>query len=115
METQTREFAPLLRHDGPIHGLRPEIGDPHASNWRSNLVLDLDHIVAWSCGTTGGAPFLVAPATLKFHHAGDLYLPFDRGDTCGQVALHELSIDRITPRAGSKSEGVPRPPRRVEL
>ena len=33
---------------------------------------------------------------LAFHHAGDLRLDIDCGDTGGQVALHELSIDRIT-------------------
>jgi hypothetical protein len=38
----------------------------------------------------------VAPATLTFHHAGDLRIAVDCGDTGGQLALHELSIDRIT-------------------
>ena len=88
------EFAHLLWHDNPVYGLRLEIGDPDAGDWRSDLVLDLDHIVAWSCGG-GGALFQVAPATLTFHHAGDLRLAVDCGNTGGQVALHELSIDRV--------------------
>jgi hypothetical protein len=96
-EQSAKEFAPLLWHDNPIHGLRLEIGDPDAGDWRSELVLDLDHIVAWTCGDTdGAAPFQVAPATLTFHHASDLRLAVDCGDSGGQVALHELSIDRVT-------------------
>ena len=43
----------------------------------------------------GETPFEVAPANLTFHHAGDLRLAVDCGDTGDQVALHELSIDRI--------------------
>ena len=44
-------------------------------------VLDIDHIVACTCG--GEATFEVAPATLAFHHAGDLRLDIDCGDTDG--------------------------------
>lgn len=91
------EFAPLLWHDNVVHGLHFEIGDPDAGDWRSELVLDIDHVVAWTCGLPGEpARFEVAPATLTFHHAGDLRIEIDCGDTGGQVALHELSIDRIT-------------------
>ena len=91
---RTSEFAPLAWQDNPIHGLRLEIGDADAGNWRSDLVLDIDHIVSWACGTE--TPFLVAPAILTFHHAGDLRLAVDCGDTGGQVTLHEFSIDRIS-------------------
>jgi hypothetical protein len=91
------EFAPLLWHDNAVHGLSMEIGDPEAGDWRSELVLDIDHVVTWTCGSPGEpARFEVAPATLTFHHAGDLRIAIDCGDTGGQVALHELSIDRIT-------------------
>ena len=90
------EFAPYLWHDNPIYGLRLDIGDARAGDWRSELVLDIDHIVAWVCGTDEPGRFQVAPATLTFHDAGDLCIAVDCGDTGGQVALHELSIDRIT-------------------
>jgi hypothetical protein len=91
---RTPELAPLAWHDNPIHGLCLGIGGPETGDWRSDLVLDIDHIVSWACGTE--TPFLVGPATLAFHHAGDLRLAVDCGDTGGQVALHELSIDRIS-------------------
>jgi hypothetical protein len=32
------EFAHLLWHDNPVYGLRLEIGDPDAGDWRSDLV-----------------------------------------------------------------------------
>jgi hypothetical protein len=90
------EFTPYLWHDNAIYGLHLEIGDPEAGDWRSNLVLDIDHIVTWTCCADDGGPFQVAPATLTFHDAGDLCIAVDCGDTGGQVALHEFSIDRIT-------------------
>ena len=93
--TSGPDYAPHLWHDNLIHGLRLEIGDVAAGDWRSELVLDIDHILSWACGPEG-ARFQVAPATLAFHHAGDLRLAVDCGDTGGQVALHAWSIDRIT-------------------
>lgn len=95
-KSESAEFVPHLWHDNPIHGLRLVMGDPDAGDWRSELVLDIDHIVAWTCNASGGGEFQVAPATLTFHDAGDLCIAVDCGDTGGQVALHELSIDRIT-------------------
>lgn len=93
--TSAPDFTPYLWHDNPIHGLRLEIGDVAAGDWRSELVLDIDHILSWACGPEG-ARFQIAPATLAFQNAGDLCLAVDCGDTGGQVALHTLSIDRIT-------------------
>jgi hypothetical protein len=92
---KTDEFSPYLWHDNAIHGLHLALGDPDSGDWRSELVLDIDHIVTWDCGAEHGSRLRVAPATLTFHHAGDLCLAVDCGDTGGQVALHELSIDRI--------------------
>jgi len=92
--TNRSEFTPYKWHDNPIYALRLEIGDPDAGDWRSNLVLDIDHIMSWP--RTLGGDFQVAPATLSFHHAADLHVAIDCGDTGGQVALHELSIDGIT-------------------
>jgi hypothetical protein len=89
------DFTPYRWHDNLIHGLSLDLGDVEAGDWRSNLVLDIDHIVAWHCAADGKAQFEVAPATLTFLHAGDLRIAIDCGDSGGQVALHDLSIDRI--------------------
>jgi len=90
------DFARLSWHDDTVYGLHLEIGDPERDDWRGNLVLDLDHIVEWICGGGGNARFRVAPATLTFHHATDLQVAVDCGDSGGQVALHTLCIDAIT-------------------
>ena len=89
------DFARLSWHDNTVYGLRLEIGDPERGDWRSNLVLDIDHIVEWICGSAGSARFRVAPATLSFHHATDLRIAVDCGDSGGQVALHALCIDTV--------------------
>lgn len=94
--TEASDFERLSWHDNTVYGLRLEIGDPERNDWRSNLVLDLDHIVEWVCDGDGGCRFRVAPATLTFHHATDLQVAIDCGDTGGQVALHAFSIDAIT-------------------
>lgn len=93
---QTEDYEPHAWHDDTLYGLRLEIGDPERDVWRSDLALDLDHIVEWICGTEGGAQFRVAPATLTFHNVTDLQIAVDCGDTGGQVALYPLSIDAIT-------------------
>lgn len=94
--TRTEGYEPRSWHDDTLYGLRLEIGDPERDDWRSNLVLDLDHIVEWICGSEGDAQFRVAPATLTFHDVTDLQIAVDCGDTGGQVALYTLSIDAIT-------------------
>jgi hypothetical protein len=93
---ESSDFSPFLWHDNALHGLRLEMGEPERGDWTANLVLDIDHIVEWIC-QPGTAPTLrVAPALLRFFNAGDLQIGIDCGDSRGQVALHELSIDRIT-------------------
>ena len=89
------EFAPYLWHDNVVHAFRLDLAHPELNHWRSELVLDIDHIVNWRCSADGSAQFLVTPATLTFHDAADLCISLDCGDTGGQVALHDLSIDHI--------------------
>ena len=89
------EFAPHSWHDNSLYAIRLQIGDPERGDWRSDLVLDIDHIVEWVCGTDRRPRFRVAAATLAFHHVTDLQVAVDCGDTGGQVALHALSIDRV--------------------
>lgn len=90
------DFAPYLWHDNLIRSLRLDIGDHELGDWHSDLVLDIDHLVGWGSTTIGKGQFRVAPATLAFHDAGDLRISIDCGDSGGQVALHDLSIDQIT-------------------
>jgi hypothetical protein len=89
-------FDGLAWHDNALYGLRIDVGDCERGDWHADLVLDIDHIVEWLCGADGGGRFRVAPATLTFHDATDLEIAIDCGDSGGQVALHPLSIDRIT-------------------
>jgi hypothetical protein len=65
-------------------------------DWRSELVLDIDHIVECICGTDGGARFRVAPATLTFHDVTDLRVSFDFGGSGHRQTLNGLSIAAIS-------------------
>jgi hypothetical protein len=89
------DFDALCWHDNALYGLRLEVGDPCHDDWHADLVLDIDHILEWLRGVDGQFRFSVAAATLAFHDATDLRIAIDCGDSGGQVALHELSIDRI--------------------
>jgi hypothetical protein len=59
-------------HDDALYGMRRDIGNVARGDWRSDLVLDIDHIVEWLCGADEQCRFRVAPATLTFHHVTDL-------------------------------------------
>ena len=82
-------------HDNTIHGLSFGLAEPEIGDWRSDLVLDIDHIVEWLCGAPGEFRFRVAPATLTFHDVTDLAIAVDQGDSGGRTALIEWSIDRV--------------------
>lgn len=87
-----------LWHDNAVYGVRLDLGDRARGDWHADLVLDIDHIVEWLCAAGGRGQFRVAPATLTFHDVTDLRIAIDCGDSGGQVALHEWSIDAITRR-----------------
>jgi hypothetical protein len=89
------DFDRLSWHDDTIYGLRLDTADPDRGLWRSDLVLDIDHIVEWVCGIDKRPKFRVAPATLVFHDVTDLSLAIDWGDTGHRTALHEMAIDGI--------------------
>ena len=89
------EFDALSWHDCHFFCLDLRVGDPDEGDWTSDLALTLDFIVEWLCVGAGPAQFRVAPATLVFHGVTDLALKIDWGDTGNQVALHEMSIDRL--------------------
>src|SRR5262250_3301314 len=84
----------LSWHDNLIYGLHLRCPDPERGVWRSDLILDIDHIVEWVRSEDGRICFRVAPATLVFHDVGDLRIDVDfKGQ--GE-ALNELSIAEIT-------------------
>jgi hypothetical protein len=93
---ESSRFSELSWHDNALYGLRLEVGDPASGDWRSDLVLDIDHIIEWLCGPDRGVRFRVAPATLAFHDPTDLGIAIDCGDGGRQIARHPLSIDTIT-------------------
>jgi hypothetical protein len=90
------DFARLSWHDDTVYGLRFEVGDSTRGDWRSELVLELDHIVEWVCGSDRSVRFRVAPATLVFHDITDLRIALDWGDSGHRTALGEPQIDAIT-------------------
>lgn len=89
------EFDQLSWHDCHIWGIELRAGDPAEEDWTSDLALDIDFIVEWLCGVSGGAQFRVAPATLVFHGITDLSVQINWGDSGFRIALHPVSIDRI--------------------
>ncbi|HEV8678118.1 MAG TPA: hypothetical protein VGQ90_01990 [Stellaceae bacterium] len=83
-------------HDDLIYGLHLRSPDPDRNIWRSELVLDIDHIVEWVPKPEGCVAFLMAPAILVFHDVGDLKIAIDfTADDGYQRNLNELAIDRI--------------------
>jgi hypothetical protein len=92
----TADFDGRAWHDNALYALSLDVGDVARGDWRSDLVLDIDHIVEWLCGADQQVRFRVASAILRFHHVTDLRIRVDCGDSGGQVALHPLSIDTIT-------------------
>ncbi|MGI9463552.1 MAG: hypothetical protein ACR2OM_06415 [Aestuariivirgaceae bacterium] len=94
--TTHADFAGASWHDNYIYGVSIGVGDIAAGDWRAELVLDIDHIIEWVRGEAGGVQFRVAPATLAYHHATDLKLDVDWGDSGHQTAVNEASIHQIT-------------------
>ena len=89
------DFERLSWHDCHVWRLEVRAGNPEGRDWTSDLALDLDYIVEWRCGLSGGGQFLVAPATLVFHGVTALTVAIDWSRAGSSVALHEMSIDHI--------------------
>ena len=89
------DFERLSWHDNHVYGLRLDIGDIYADDWRSELVFDIDHIVEWVRGDDHRIRFRVAPADLTFHGVTDLRLGVDWGDSGHRTSLSEMSIAGI--------------------
>ncbi len=106
-EGPVSDFEGLSWHDDTLYGLRFEIGDSFRGDWRADLVLDIDHIVAWVRGEAGQFRFRVAPATLVFHGVTDLKIAIDWGDSGDRTALQVASIAGITREPVPDQEGYP--------
>jgi hypothetical protein len=96
MTAGASEYDGLRWHDNTIYAFHLDAADPDRGVWRSDLVLDIDHIVEWICGIDGRAKFRVAPATLVFHDVTDLRITIDFGTNAFRRTLNELSIGAIT-------------------
>src|SRR5882672_8829568 len=83
-------------HDDLIYALHLRAPDPAHSDWRSELVLDIDHVVEWVCGADGRMRFRVAPASLVFHDVTDLRIALDFAGGVPRRSLNELSIAAIS-------------------
>jgi hypothetical protein len=105
-------------HDNLIYALHLQAADPDRGIWRSDLVLDIDHIVEWICGADKSVSFLVAPATLVFHDVRDLRIDVDFGSSGYRMNLNEMSIAQIVREPAERPAGPGAPPYyawRIEL
>jgi hypothetical protein len=89
------DFDRLSWHDCHIWAIEWRAGDPDDGDWTSDLALDIDFIVEWTCGVGGGGQFRVAPATLVFYGVTDPKIDIDWGRSRFQAALHPVSIGTI--------------------
>ena len=89
------DFDRISWHDCHIWGIEFRAGDADEGDWTSELVLDLDYIVEWPCGTSTGGQFRVAPATLVFHGVTDPKINIDWGPSGFQISLHPISIGDV--------------------
>jgi len=83
-------------HDNPIYGIHWRCAEPDRNLWRSELIFDIDHILDWVPSGERCVKFLVSPAILVFHDAGDLEMCLDgRGRDGYRRYLNELSIHHV--------------------
>lgn len=88
------DFEQLSWHDCHIWGFSLRAGDDN--DLMSQLVLDVDFIVEWVCGTDGKTGrFRVAPASLVFDEVTDLRIHADWGTSGFPVSVTPPSIDSI--------------------
>lgn len=93
--TTDEAFEQLSWHDNLIYSIAFDTADPEAEDWRSDLVLDIDHIVEWVRASDERMRFRVAPAHLTFHGVTDFSGALDWGGSGYQNGLQLPSIDRI--------------------
>jgi len=86
------DFDNLSWHDNSIYGISI---DNDVTQWKSDLILDIDFIIEWLFGVSKTVRFRISAATLTFHDVTDLKVSVDWGDSGKQVALNEMTLDRI--------------------
>jgi hypothetical protein len=86
------DFDGLSWHDNAIYGF---FIDSDVTQWKSDLVFDIDYIVEWLCGIGITTQFKIAAATLTFHHVTDLKVGIDWGDSGKRVAVADMTLDHI--------------------
>ncbi len=90
------EPADLSFHDDSIYGFRLISPEPDRDDWRSELILDIDHILEWIKGDDGHFRFLLVQANLCFENVSDLRVSF----SFPEFSLNPLPIDRIDRNLG---------------
>ncbi len=79
-------------HDDSIYGFQLISPEPDLGDWRSELVLDIDHIEEWLQDEAGHIRFRLLQAQLTFVDVTDLMVSFGFPGT----SLVPLPIDRIS-------------------
>lgn len=64
-------YAEMSWHDAALYGISWKVDSESAI---SDLILEIDYICEWLCGSDKKCTFKVAPATLVFHNITDLKL-----------------------------------------
>ena len=100
LEQTDADFDSLSWHDNALYGLRLDPADAEAGDWRSDLILSIDHIVEWVKTPDAGIRFRVAPAHLIFHDVGDLRIAVDwQGEMLHDMSIHAIEREALGPRA----------------
>lgn len=89
------QFEATSWHDDSLYGISIRSADPDADDWRSDLLLEIDHIVEWVCDPHGRCRFRVAPAALVFHGVTDLAIRISLGQAGFPQTLSDMCIDSI--------------------
>lgn len=91
-----KDFEELSWHDCHVWGLEIRAGDSSQGDWTCELVLHLDYICEWQCGTNRHYRFWVAPARLVFQNAEDLLIAIDwKERQGGHLMIYEPALDGI--------------------
>ena len=90
------DFEDLGWHDNHVHGFNIREGEYGAGR----LILDLDYICEWRCGTDKKCTFMLAPADLVFRDVTDLRISVDYKN----LALGPLSIGEIRREVATRTD-----------
>ena len=94
------DYQAMSWHDDCLYGISLRPPDPSVDDWRSDLLLEIDHIVEWVCDPEGTCRFWVAPAEIVFHGVTDLSIKIDWGrtdrrQTVSAASIHSIERERL--------------------